>query len=231
MVAIVSGKTAEPKPSAVQRVIQVIIGRIREGRYSPGQQIVVRDLCLELGLSKAPVREALHVLVGDGVVEPLPNRSARIRELSPKSILDFVSFWSVVGGLNARLAADRIQSDQERRELRRRLDEVIAAAEQRLPYSYFMAIANVHSYLAIIADNSYIRSIIDRFHFEHYYRHIAPLFPGPSWESHLAAFCAFCEAIIAGDGQKAELLFRKHLDSVEHLLRRDLPFSVSRRND
>lgn len=218
------------KPSTVQRVIELIIDRIREGRYSPGQQVIVRDLCTELKLSKAPVREALHVLVGDGVIELLPNRSARIRELSAKSILDFVSVWSVLGGLNARLATQALRGTRDKNRIRRKLQDVLKASEQRLSYKYFLAIAGVHKELAEIANNSYIVAFIQRFHFEHYHRHIARFMPGPSWEEHTAGFRAFCEAILEGEGGKAELLFRKHLESVEAFLRQELPSDRDQRS-
>ena len=222
-------EASQIKPSAVQRVIELIIGRIREGRYSPGQQVIVRDLCAELKLSKAPVREALHVLVGDGVIELLPNRSARIRELSSKSILDFVSFWSVVGGLNARLAGNKICSSSDKNRIRRKLEEVIRASDQRSPYKYFLAIASLHRELAEISNNDYITSFIERFHFEHYHRHVSRFPPGPSWEEHIAGFRIFCEAILDGKGEKAEHLFREHLETVEQYLRQEMAEEVSRR--
>ena len=223
-------ETSLTKPSAVQRVIELIIDRIREGRYSPGQQVIVRDLCTELKLSKAPVREALHVLVGDGVIELLPNRSARIRELSSKSILDFVSVWSVLGGLNARLAAKAMRGARDKNLIRKKLDDVLKASEQRLPYKYFLAIASLHKELAAIANNSYIVAFIQRFHFEHYHRHIAHYMPGPSWVEHTAGFMTFCEAILQGEGEKAEQLFRQHLESVEQFLRHELPLDRSHRS-
>ena len=85
------------KPTAVQIVIATILSRIKEGRYIPGQYLIAGDLMEELKLSKAPVREAIHVLVGEGVIELLQNRSARIRSLSMDEALsdkcELVSAW------------------------------------------------------------------------------------------------------------------------------------------
>ena len=50
--------------STTGQVLQFIIDGLATGRYEPGQRLNAASLCKELGLRKAPVREALHVLAG-----------------------------------------------------------------------------------------------------------------------------------------------------------------------
>ena len=40
------------------------------GRYTPGAILIVHTLANEYGTSIAPVRDALHRLMGEGLVEP-----------------------------------------------------------------------------------------------------------------------------------------------------------------
>jgi DNA-binding GntR family transcriptional regulator len=198
--------------SAVQRVIDLVLQRIRSGEYVPGQMIIAQDLMSELSISKAPVREGIHVLVGEGVMELLPNRSARIRKLSNKDLRDFTEVWGVIGGLNMRLAAEHVGDKGNRQHIVLALQRIQKTGKNRVPFEFFMAVANFHQTLAAISGNSYIRTIISRAHFAHFHRHIERTFPGPYWNQHLHVFQRVGEALLKGEGEQAERLFRRHID-------------------
>lgn len=202
---------AAGKPSAVQRVIELVLTRIRSGEYAPGQMIIAHDLMTELGVSKAPVREGIHVLVGEGVMELLPNRSARIRRLSAADLRDFVAVWGAIGGVNMRLGAEHAKSAADRARIREALKAIDRTGKTRVPYEFFMAVANLHQTLVDISGNSYIRTIIERAHFTHFHRHSERMFPGEHWPQHLEVFRKIGEALLAGDGDTAEDLYRKHM--------------------
>lgn len=68
------------------------------GEVPPGQKVPEAALCERFGVSRTPLREALKVLAAEGQVELLPNRGARVRELS----LDEVEgLFAVAGALEA----------------------------------------------------------------------------------------------------------------------------------
>jgi len=213
-----NGKTPG-SPSAVQRVVDVVLGRIRSGEYAPGQIIVTRDLMDELSLSKAPVREGIHVLVGEGVMELLPNRSARIRKLSVKDLLDFVEVWGAIGGVNLRLGSEHVGDPGSHRRIAEALQAIQNTDRTRIPYDFFMAVAQLHSTLADITGNSYIRTIITRAHFAHFHRHVERMFPGAYWDEHLTAFKQAGEALLSGDGEQAETIYRRHMRWVRNMLK------------
>jgi DNA-binding GntR family transcriptional regulator len=196
---------------ASMRVIELIQSRIKTGEYVPGQYLLVGDLMTELGLSKAPIREAIHVLVGEGVLELLPNRSARIRVLTTKDILDFSAVWAAVGGVNIRLGTEALRTGAQRKRVRKALDRILASNETRNPYDYFAGTEELHQVLSSIADNHYINEIIGQAHFSHYHRYVARIFPGRHWRRHIEAFRRIGAAILGGDGSEAERRYRKHL--------------------
>jgi DNA-binding GntR family transcriptional regulator len=220
---------ADLTPSAVQRVVEQVLQRIRSGEYAPGQMIVARDLMDELNLSKAPVREGIHVLVGEGVMELLPNRSARIRKLSMKDVLDFTEVWGAIGGVNIRLGSEHVGDPKNRRRLAEALEGIQRTGKNRISYDFFMAVAYLHSTLADISDNSFIRTIITRAHFAHFHRHIARMFPGPYWDEHLTAFRRIGDMLLSGDGNEAEAIYRSHLRWVRDMLRHS--FQIERRSE
>lgn len=206
-------------PSAVQRVVELVLARIRSGEYAPGQIIVARDLMTELDLSKAPVREGIHVLVGEGVMELLPNRSARIRKLSSKDMVDFAEIWAVISGMNIRLAAARLERAEDREKVREALARIQESGRQKIPYDFFMAVGHLHATLAEISQNSFALAFIRRMHLAHFYRHIERGFPGTFWNAHLLAFRRLGEAVIKRDGEQAERIYLKHMRWVIGLMR------------
>lgn len=74
-----------------ESLVDVAGRRIRDailaGALRPGEKIVEENLCADLGISRAPVREALRLLAQQGLVEHQPRRGTRVAEWSPRDIL------------------------------------------------------------------------------------------------------------------------------------------------
>lgn len=100
--------------SAVWRVVEGILHGVHSGRYVPGQRLVSQDLSRDFNVSRAPVREALHVLAGEGVVDLVPNRGARLRRLSVSQLADFLELTEAVLVLGIRRGASNIQLSDNR---------------------------------------------------------------------------------------------------------------------
>src|SRR6201994_3952646 len=93
-----------------------ILTRLRdhivEGNIPDGGRIPERQLCEMLGISRTPLREALKVLAAEGLIELLPNRGARVKQLSER---DIAELFDVMGGLEAlagRLACENINHEE-----------------------------------------------------------------------------------------------------------------------
>src|SRR3974390_1821255 len=89
-----------------------ILSRLRdyvvEGNIPEGGRVPERQLCDLFGISRTPLREALKVLASEGLVDLLPNRGARVRELGARGLAEL---FDVMGGLEAlagRLACERL---------------------------------------------------------------------------------------------------------------------------
>ncbi len=60
--------------------------QIIDGRLLPGQRLPLRPLAFELGMSMAPVGEALRELAREGLLETEPGWGARVRRLDSESL-------------------------------------------------------------------------------------------------------------------------------------------------
>lgn len=59
---------------------------ICEGTFGPGERLVQADLAQKLGVSRIPVREALHRLSEEGLVECTPHKGAIVRRPDPNDV-------------------------------------------------------------------------------------------------------------------------------------------------
>ena len=100
--------------SHVDRLVRGIIDGFREGRYQPGERLVAADLAAQFDVSRAPVREALAILVGEGVVEIKKNYGARIRTFSVDELVEIMEVTEAALVLGVRKCAERIGSASHR---------------------------------------------------------------------------------------------------------------------
>lgn len=66
--------------TSAERAYEHIRSRIADGNLKPGQQLVNRTLAQQVGVSVIPVREALHRLSTEGLVEHIPGSGSFVRK-------------------------------------------------------------------------------------------------------------------------------------------------------
>ena len=109
-------------------VKRLVLDRIVQGYYRPGERIVEFTLAKELGVSQSPVREGLRELAAVGIVTIHPRRGARVRMPSSKELADVSLVRSEIDALAARLAADLV-TDNLVDELQSLIDEMLSRLE------------------------------------------------------------------------------------------------------
>jgi DNA-binding GntR family transcriptional regulator len=71
-----------------EQVKDLVLERILDGTYRPGERLVETRIAQELGTSQAPVREALRDLELLRLIESEPFRGARVREVRPEELAE-----------------------------------------------------------------------------------------------------------------------------------------------
>jgi len=90
------------------QIKDVLMQRIVEGYYEPGQRVIELRIAEEFGVSQAPVREALRELEILRLVESEPFRGARVRAVRADEIAESYPVRAVLEELAAQLAAERL---------------------------------------------------------------------------------------------------------------------------
>lgn len=76
----------EGEETLAQQAQRQLRQQIIEGRLQPGQRLPLRPLATELGMSMAPVGEALRELAREGLLETEPGWGARVRQLDSDAL-------------------------------------------------------------------------------------------------------------------------------------------------
>jgi DNA-binding GntR family transcriptional regulator len=95
-----------------ERVASVLRDQIVDGARAPGSKLVERELAAEMAVSRIPVRDALRVLVAEGLVTPRPRTWAVVRTFTTSDIDELIEVRSALETLAFRLAAERGSADQ-----------------------------------------------------------------------------------------------------------------------
>ena len=91
-----------------EQIKEVLLERILDGAYQPGERIVETRVAREFGVSQGPVREALRELESLRLVESEPFRGARVRAVRADEIAESYPVRAALEELAAKLAAERL---------------------------------------------------------------------------------------------------------------------------
>src|SRR5258705_2934958 len=85
---------------------------IVEGSIPDGGRVPERELWAMFGISRTPLREALKVMASEGLVDLLPNRGARVRQLSERELGELLDVMGGLEGPAGRLACETITDEE-----------------------------------------------------------------------------------------------------------------------
>ena len=83
---VMSARAESTRTGAKPSIADVLREAIRQGLLAPGQPLIQASIAEGMGVSRIPVREALHALAAEGLVTFSDDGGARVTELSPREV-------------------------------------------------------------------------------------------------------------------------------------------------
>lgn len=214
--------------SRSQTALDALRGAILGGEFAPGERLQEVPLTERLGASRTPVRAALQRLAAEGLLDHETNRGFRVRTFPIDEIVGAYDVRAVLEGLAARTVAERGLSDAQRAILERALadgDELLAAPgfdDTQRP-AYGVVNTTIHETIREAAGLRLLGDMI----------RLCRQVPVSS-PHNIVAFQLqdvrrrhddhhrIVDAILDGDGWRAEILMREHVAGVKGSLIRSL---------
>lgn len=195
-------------------VVTSIIGRIDElialGRLIPGQRLIEPDLMRELGVTRSPLREALRILAGDGVIELVPNRGARVRQLN---VQEMISVLEVVGILLC-AAIEFLTAGKDRLAaalpaVRQATDKIEEAVKSGDPILMCNRMREYQSVINHWCGNPMLEFMVSKVHPGHYHHELVKVVKYQTIIDGCRAYCGITAALEKREFDQALKLARK----------------------
>ena len=104
---IIDNKTA----SLEEQVTSTLEAEILTGKLAAGTALTEQSLSVRLGVSRTPIRAALHTLAEEGLINLVPNRGAVVVGVTREDLIDIYKIRMRLEGLASALAAERISRE------------------------------------------------------------------------------------------------------------------------
>ncbi|PZQ94967.1 MAG: GntR family transcriptional regulator [Cereibacter sphaeroides] len=198
------------KTSLVRQVYDAIMESLDAGELKPGSRIVAAEVAQHLGLSRAPVREALAVLAGQGLVELMPDRGAILRSMTPHDMAEIYEVMAPVISVALRSAALRITEADNAARVTEAMTAIRNAAGD--PNLHFLLVLNDYHYLVnAIAEKPYVDFVMRAINIEYWNRLIVHRIRlADHIGQYVRNYQRVTDALLAGDAGGAAAIMQYH---------------------
>jgi DNA-binding GntR family transcriptional regulator len=221
--ATVTDETLEA-PTLARRSFDSIKADIISGQLAQGSKIVESDLALKYGISRGPLREAIHRLEQIKLIVRVPHAGSRVVKLDIKMMQDIYSAREALEGMAARLAA-RLMPDAEIEALSGLLDRHAENISETEGNAYLQREGDIdfHYRVALASQNHWI---LENLHGELYQlirmcRHQSGQIPERAHTA-LEQHRQIASAIARRDEELAEILMRRHISGAWEIVKKIL---------
>jgi DNA-binding GntR family transcriptional regulator len=191
------------------------------GKLAPGERLSEEKLASSLNVGRVPLREAMRRLEAEGYVTFLSNQELAVSKPTMEELEDYYTIASVLEGLAARLAVDRAQPEElsRLRELHQLLRE---AYQKRDPSRYYEANSTFHHFIAEIARNERLYSLVRQMRQEIRKTRILSLHLPHRLDYSMREHDQILDAFLKRNAELAEATMVKHLKNQMEALKKML---------
>jgi len=201
----------QPQPTLVEQVVNAIVSEIVDGELPSNSRLIQDELARAYGVSRQPVQQALLLLRDRGLVREALGRGLIVSPIDPDFVRKLYEVRAMLDGLAARLAAER-GAERAKMEGPAYLDAGRAAVASGSLNEQIEADMNFHAFINELSENSLIGETTAP-HWPYLRRVMGEVLRDDAQmpQTILAEHVAILDAIIAGDGARAEMLSRDHI--------------------
>lgn len=205
--------------SLEESVYNAIREEILEGKLASGTALTECALAARLGVSRTPIRGALHRLSEEGLVSATPNRGAVVVGVNAKDLVDIYKIRMRLEGLASREAAKSISTEDKAR-----LSDSVELSEfyiQKKDTEHLKQLdTEFHSIIYKASGNRLLYKTLSELHGNiTAYRKLS-ISVDDRLERSVKEHRDILNAILAGDAELADKLTSRHIEAaLENLLK------------
>ncbi len=220
----------KPPVSIREKVYRKIRESILNGRFPQGERLAESRLAGEIHTSRTPVREALHMLEREGLLESIPRVGYRVKKIIWSEVEEICEIRAANEILAARWAMKRMTPDQLRA-----LDENIAVsrreAQEGNPRSFVHRDAEFHEILARASGSTRLLELCQllRRHMLRY--RMESLYLGETALEAIDGHARILECLRTRNEDGIERAVREHLEFAKKSIQSRVPWDKEAKSD
>lgn len=185
---------------------------ILRGDLKPGERLMEISLANKLGVSRTPVREAIHKLEQEGLVLMIPRRGAEVAQITEKSLRDVLEVRGALEELAVRLACERM-TGQALGELNRAAERFEKTLGSLDITSVAEADVAFHDVIYMATDNQRLIALLNNLREQMYRYRVEYLKRGECHAQLLSEHQEIIEAITNKEVERAVEVTCRHIDN------------------
>ncbi|MEW6641930.1 MAG: GntR family transcriptional regulator [Pseudomonadota bacterium] len=201
-----------PRQAATLRLLveDKLRSAIAAGHFKPGQRLIERELCEQIGVGRTSVREALRQLEAEGLVVTVPHRGPEVSSISRDEARQLYELRALLEGFAGRNFAEH-GSDAAIAELGRAVDGFVAAAKGDDRAALVAAKTRFYAVLTQGAGNVFVTQTLTTLHNRITLLRVTSMTQSGRLDDSVAEIRAIYDAIVARDPDRAEALCKRHI--------------------
>lgn len=189
-----------------------VIEAIISGEFQPGDRVVASSLARQLGVSQAPVREAIRDLVLLGFLQSKPFKGTSVRSFTPKELDEVYTVRAALESLAARLAVERLTSSDVQT-LQNTLDDMIRAAQEEDEGQMVRLDNQFHETIMKVSDNGLLYQLWQTLQFG-YWTIVSTRMSSYNLEDLAGRHKALLDALSSRDPHRAAVTMQRHIEDL-----------------
>ena len=192
---------------------------IIDGTFEPGERLVERPLCDQLGVSRTVIRETIRYLEAEGLVDILPGRGPIVAVMTwddARQIYDIRRMLETAAAENCARNITPVRA----RSLKQALDHLRRGFVDKTPGALFRATADFYSEIFDGARHYIAWGIVQRLNGRISRLRMMTLSSTDRDQPGLTHMQQICDAIVSGDPEAARAAVQRHLDDTTKIAER-----------
>ena len=198
---------------------EVVFNTLRKailtGQLKPGDRLMEVHLANKLGVSRTPIREAIHKLEQEGLVTMVPRRGAEVAKITERSLQDVLEVRRALDVLSVELACERISED-ELEQLKKACRQFEEATHSGDTTAIAKADVAYHDIIVQATGNQRLQQLVNHLAEQMYRYRFVYLKDVSQHEKLVEEHREILECILQRDKKKASEAAKKHIDNQEN---------------
>ncbi len=183
---------------------------IYTGVVKPGERLNEAALALRMGTSRGPIREAIRILTGLGLVKAVVNRGVFVRQISVREMLEIYALRALLFGFAAERATEHVNGEHKQ-QFEQLLAQMDVACDAEDADRYYDLNLQFHTLILRLSNNQRAHEAYDDYVNElHLFRRRYFNSPGNMRNSNIEHRTIY-EAIIKGAKARAKSAAERHV--------------------